>query len=89
MIHQPEEEKWVKLQAYTSKGSIHLLYPTQEGAPPLPNKALKETKQLELQAHQCSWTLIEEIDPNQLLVVEETIYRNTIFVVNSYEQRDT
>ena len=34
VIHRPEEGNWVTLQAYASNRSIHLLYPTHEGAPP-------------------------------------------------------
>ena len=34
VIHWAEERNWVTLQAYPSNRSIHLLYPTHEGAPP-------------------------------------------------------
>ena len=70
LIHRPEEGNWVMLQAYPSNQSIHLLYSTHEGAPPLPNIALEDTKHLELQTNNCSWTLTGEVGPNQLLVGE-------------------
>ena len=56
LIRQPEEGNWVKLQALPSNQSIHLLYPTHEGAPPLPNTALDNTEQSDLQTNNCSWT---------------------------------
>ena len=56
LIRQPEEGNWVTLQALTSNRSIHLLYPTHEGAPPLPDTALGNTEKLNLQTNQCSWT---------------------------------
>ena len=34
IIHRIEEGNWVTLQAVPSNRSIHLLYPTHEGAPP-------------------------------------------------------
>ena len=41
VIHRPEEGNWVTLQTYPSNRSIHLLYPTHEGAPPLPSTTLQ------------------------------------------------
>ena len=46
LIHRPKEGNWVTLQAYPSNRSIHLLYPTHKGAPPLPNTALENTKKI-------------------------------------------
>ena len=43
LIRRPEEGNWVTLQALPSNRSIHLLYPTYEGAPPLPNTVLEDT----------------------------------------------
>ena len=43
LIRRPKEGNWVMLQAYPSNQSIHLLYPTHEGAPPLPNTTLEDT----------------------------------------------
>ena len=48
VIHWPEEVNRVTLQAYPSNRSIHLLYPTHEGAPPLPNTALENTENSDL-----------------------------------------
>ena len=76
VIHQPKEGNWVTLQAYPSNRSIHLLYPTHEGAPPLPNIYLENTEQSDLQTNQCSWTSIGEVDPDRLLVGEEMTKKN-------------
>ena len=76
IIRQPEEGNWVMLQAVPSNWSIHLLLPTHEGAPPLPNIALEDTKHLEMQIDNCSWTSIEEVETNRLLVEEETTKNN-------------
>ena len=48
VIHRPKEGNWVTLQALNSNRSIHLLYPTHEGPPTLPNTSLEDTKNLEL-----------------------------------------
>ena len=47
VIRRPKEGNWVKLQEYPSNRSIHLLYSTHEGAPPLPNTTLENTKKLD------------------------------------------
>ena len=65
------------LQVLPSNQSIHLLYLTHEGAPPLPNTALEDTENLELQTNNCSWTSTGEVDPNRLLVGEETTTKKT------------
>ena len=72
IIHRPEEGNWVTLQAVPSNRSIHLLLPTHEGAPPLPNTALEDTEHSELRTNNCSWTSTEEVDTNRLLVKDET-----------------
>ena len=56
VIHRPEEENWVTLQAYPSNRSIHLLYSTYEGAPPLPNTTLENIEQSDLHTNNCSRT---------------------------------
>ena len=43
ITRRPLEGNWVTFQAAPSLWSIHLLLPTHEGAPPLPNIALKDT----------------------------------------------
>ena len=92
VIRQPKEGKWVTLQAYPSNHGIHLLYTTHEGAPALPNTALENIEQSDLQANQCSWTSTGEVDPNRLLVGEETTNKTTneneSSVDNSSAQRD-
>ena len=48
VIRRPEEGNWVTLQVYPSNRSIHLIYSTHEGAPPLPNTTLKNMEQSDL-----------------------------------------
>ena len=80
------------LQVYPSNRSIHLLYPTHEGAPPLPNTALENTEKYDLQTNNCSWTSIGEVDPDRLLVEEEmtnkTTDKNESSIDNSSAQRN-
>ena len=77
LIHQPEEGNWVTLQAIPTNWSIHLLYSTHEGEPPLPNTSLEDTGNLELQTNNCSWTSTREVDPDRLLVGEEMTTKTT------------
>ena len=92
MICRPEKGNWVTLHAYPSNQSIHLLYPTHEGATPLPNTALDNTENLDLQTNNCSWTSTGEVDPDRLLVREETTNkttnRNESCIDNNSTQKD-
>ena len=58
------------LQVYPSNQSSHLLYPTHEGAPSLPNTTLEDTEHSELRTDNCSWTSTEEVDPDRMLIEE-------------------
>ena len=69
-----------------------MLYLTHKGAPPLPNTTLEDTKNLELQKNNCSWTSTEEVDPDRLLVGEEiktkTTDENESSIDNSSAQKN-
>ena len=48
IIRRPEEGNFVTFQAVASNWIIHLLLPTHEGSPPLPNTTFKNTEHSEL-----------------------------------------
>ena len=58
----------------------------------MPNTTLEDTENLELQKNNCSWTSTGEVDPNRLLVGEETTTKTTekneSSVNNSYTQKN-
>ena len=89
VIRRLEEGDWVTLQVYPSNQSIHLLYLTHEGAPPLPNTSLENTEKYDLQTNNCSWTSTGEVNPNQLLVREETTNKTTNGNESSVDNRST
>ena len=51
VIRRLEKGNCVTLQVYPSNRSIHLLYPTHEGAPPLPNTTLENIEHSDLQTN--------------------------------------
>ena len=81
---------------HTSSITLQLKYPvtlpdTRRNTPLL-NIALEDTKNLELQTNNCSWTSTGEVDPDGLLVGEEMKTKmtrgNTRSVDNSSAQRN-